>query len=107
MNKFINNIILFSSTNPVGSQGLSQLSTQLQNWLKYLTNIGMPVIAGILIVSVIFFATMLAISHDAEKREKWKKALIWSTIGFVIILVVLGLSALIISVASSAATGRS
>ncbi|WP_243216051.1 Mbov_0395 family pilin-like conjugal transfer protein [Mesomycoplasma hyopneumoniae] len=48
---------------------------------------------------------MLAISHDVEKRDKWKKALIWSSIGFIIILVALGLSTVIISVASSAASG--
>lgn len=91
---------------PTGGQGLNQLSDQLQSWIKYLTTIGMPIVAGILVISVIFFATMLSISHDVERREKWKKALIWSSIGFVIILVVLGLSTLIISVAASAAAGQ-
>lgn len=103
-------VTLFQSTQvsiPTGGQGLSQLSNQLQSWIKYLTTIGMPIVAGILVISVIFFATMLSISHDADKREKWKKALIWSSIGFVIILVVLGLSTLIISVAASAAIGQS
>ncbi|MDW2906670.1 pilin [Mesomycoplasma ovipneumoniae] len=84
---------------------LSTLATTLQNWIKYLTQIGMPVVGGILVAAIVFFATMLAITHDVEKRDKWKKALIWSSIGFVIILVALGLSTVIISVASSAATG--
>lgn len=88
----------------VGAE-LSTLATTLQKWIKYLTQIGMPIAAGILVASVVFFATMLAISHDAEKRDKWKKALIWSSIGFIIILVALGLSTVIISVASSAASG--
>ncbi|AJC49877.1 hypothetical protein DR095_01450 [Mycoplasma flocculare] len=88
----------------VGTE-LSTLATTLQKWIKYLTQIGMPIAAGILVASVVFFATMLAISHELEKRDKWKKALIWSSIGFVIILVALGLSTVIISVASSAASG--
>ncbi|AAV27423.1 Mbov_0395 family pilin-like conjugal transfer protein [Mesomycoplasma hyopneumoniae] len=88
----------------VGAE-LSTLATTLQKWIKYLTQIGMPIAAGILVASVVFFATMLAISHDVEKRDKWKKALIWSSIGFIIILVALGLSTVIISVASSAASG--
>ncbi|MBG0730581.1 Mbov_0395 family pilin-like conjugal transfer protein [Mycoplasma sp. 'Moose RK'] len=86
---------------------ISTLATTLQKWIKYLTQIGMPIAAGILVASVVFFATMLSITHDVEKREKWKKALIWSSIGFVIILVALGLSTVIISVASSAASGGS
>ncbi|AJR11996.1 Uncharacterised protein [Mesomycoplasma dispar] len=97
---------LFNDIGEVG-KGLSTLSDTLQKWVKYLTQIGMPIAGGILVASVVFFATMLAISHDVEKRDKWKKALIWSSIGFVIILVALGLSTVIISVASSAAKGSS
>ncbi|WP_258554039.1 hypothetical protein [Mesomycoplasma flocculare] len=56
----------------VGTE-LSTLATALQKWIKYLTQIGMPIAAGILVASVVFFATMLAISHELEKRDKWKK----------------------------------
>lgn len=38
----------------VGAE-LSTLATTLQKWIKYLTQIGMPIAAGILVASVVFF----------------------------------------------------
>ncbi len=98
--------VLFATLSPVaafaqgaGTEEPSELKVKLQEVLNFVDDVVVPMIFGLAFVVFLWFIFVyfIAGAADEEKRAKGKQFLLWSIIGFVLMLSLWGIVNLLVS----------